>query len=61
MTATWKRLKDFLTAPSSAITRVEEQRVARLAASSLFLIAFFEIVGGVARFITLGLPLLEAF
>ena len=61
MTATWKRLKDFLTAPSPAITRVEEQRVARLAASFLFLIAFFEFVGGATRFVTLGLPLLEAF
>lgn len=61
MTATWKRLKDLLTAPSPAITRVEEQRVARLAASFLFLIAFFEFVGGTARFLTLGLPLPEAF
>ena len=61
MTATWKRLKDFLTAPSPTITRVEEQRVARLAASFLFLIAFFEFVGGAARFVTLGLPILEAF
>ncbi len=46
---------DWLTAPSSFITDIGEQRSARLAAAFLFIITAFDILGGLARTPRLGL------
>lgn len=54
-----QRLWDRLTAPASAITEISEQRSARLASAFLFIIAFFEIIAGLARTPRLGV--VEAF
>ncbi|MBK9927024.1 MAG: GAF domain-containing protein [Anaerolineales bacterium] len=58
---TWQRLWDWLTAPTSAITDIGEQRSARLAASFLFTIAFFAFLGGIARFTMAHRNIVEAF
>lgn len=55
------RLWNFITAPSSSITTVIEQRIARLAAIFLFAISLFALMGGIARFFTGDRDLLNAF
>jgi len=59
--STWQRLWDWLTAPSAGLTDPGERRVARLAASFLFIIAFAAVLGGIARATMVGLPVLSAF
>jgi GAF domain-containing protein len=56
-----KQLRDRLVAPTNASYTPEEQRIARLATSFLFVVACFELAGGFARFIILGIPFLAAF
>jgi len=50
-----QRVWDFLTAPSSSMSDIAEQHSARLAASFLLIISFFDVVGGIARAPRLGL------
>ncbi len=50
-----QRLGDWLSAPSSTITDIGEQRSARLAAWFLFIITLLNFVGGFARIPRLGL------
>jgi GAF domain-containing protein len=50
-----QRLWDWLSAPSSTITDIGEQRSARLAASFLFIITLLNFTGGFARIPRLGL------
>jgi GAF domain-containing protein len=57
----WQQVWDWLTAPSATITDIGEQRSARLAASFLFTISFFALIGGIARFAMSQRSLLEAF
>jgi GAF domain-containing protein len=57
----WHRLWEWIVVPSYSNYSPEEKRIARLATTSLFVIAFFEFVGGVSRFAILGIPLSEAF
>jgi GAF domain-containing protein len=57
----WQRLWDRLTAPSNAIADPSERRVARLAASSLLVIASFAVIVGIARIPMAGLSFLSAF
>jgi GAF domain-containing protein len=57
----WQQVWDWLTAPSATITDIGEQRSAHLAASFLFTIAFFALIGGIARFTMSQRSLLEAF
>jgi GAF domain-containing protein len=52
---------DFLVAPAPAITDNSEQRIARLAASFLFTIFVFALIGGVARFTMTGRGFIESF
>jgi len=59
--STGQRLWDWLTAPASAVTDPGERRVARLAASFLFIVAFAAVLGGIARATMVGLPVLSAF
>jgi GAF domain-containing protein len=59
--SSWQRLWDWLTAPSAAVTDPAERRVARLAASFLFIVGFAAVLGGIARATMVGLPLLSAF
>lgn len=56
-----RRLWDRIVAPSNPAYTPEETRVARLAASFLFIIVIFELAGGFSRFFVLGMPFLEAF
>lgn len=57
----WQRIWDVLTAPVTEIVDPIERRVARLAASSLFVIAAFALIGGFARAPMVGLSLTSAF
>lgn len=50
-----QQMWDRLTSPSSSITDIGEQRSARLAASFLFIITLFTVVGGIARSFRAGL------
>ena len=56
-----QRFWNSLVAPSATITDIGEQRVARLAASFLFTIAFFAFLGGVARLVMANQSLIGAF
>jgi GAF domain-containing protein len=56
-----RRMWEWIILPSNPNYTPEEQRIARLATTSLFVIALFEFVGGFSRFVILGLPLLQAF
>lgn len=56
-----RKLWDVLTAPSPSITALSGQRAARLAASFLFFIALFALIGGIARFMSGGRSILDAF
>jgi GAF domain-containing protein len=57
----WRKLWEWIVVPSSANFSAEEKRVARLATTSLFVIALFEFIGGFSRFVILGIPLPQAF
>ena len=57
----WRKLWEWIVVPSNSNYSPEEQRIARLATTSLFVIAFFEFVGGFSRFAILGIPLSTAF
>ena len=56
-----QRIWNALVAPSSVITDIGEQRVARLAASFLFTIALFAFMGGLARLVMANQSLIGAF
>lgn len=55
------RLRELVIAPSASISDAEERRITRLAATLLFLILFFEFLGGLARFALMGMSIVEAF
>ena len=55
------RLRDWFVDPLTSNYTPEERRVARLAASFLFILGVFELLGGLARFAVLGLSFIEAF
>ncbi len=57
----WRKLWEWIVVPSNSTYSPEDKRIARLATTSLFVIAFFEFVGGFARFAILDIPLSEAF
>lgn len=57
----WQKLWEWIVVPSNSNYSPEEKRIARLATTSLFVIAFFEFVGGFSRFAILRIPLSEAF
>jgi GAF domain-containing protein/membrane protein implicated in regulation of membrane protease activity len=57
----WRRLWEWLVVPSNPNYSLEEKRIGRLATTSLFVIAFFEFVGGFSRFAILGISLRDAF
>ena len=56
-----QRIWNSLTAPSNALADPSEKRVARLAASFLFVVFFFALVGGVARVAMAGRSVSAAF
>jgi len=56
-----QRIWNTLVAPSSAVTDIGEQRIARLAASFLFTIALFAFMGGLARLVMANQSLIGAF
>lgn len=56
-----QRIWNSLTAPSNAIADLSERRIARLAASFLFVVFFFALVGGVARITMTGRSAIDAF
>lgn len=55
------QLWDWIVDPLTPKYTPEERRVARLAASFLFILLVFELIGGLARFTMLGLSLIDAF
>ena len=57
----WHYLWELIIAPSNPSYDNEERRVARLATSFLFVIGLFELAGGVSRFATLDISLVDAF
>ncbi len=57
----WRKLWEWIVVPTNTSYAPEEKRSARLATSSLFVIALFELIGGFSRFAILGLPLVQAF
>jgi GAF domain-containing protein/membrane protein implicated in regulation of membrane protease activity len=57
----WRKLWEWIVIPADSDYSPEEKRIARLATTSLFVIAFFEFVGGFSRFAILGIPLSTAF
>lgn len=57
----WSQLRELIVAPLDSIYGVEERRVARLAASFLFIIVFFEFIGGLVRIAVLGISVVDAF
>jgi GAF domain-containing protein len=57
----WRRIWEWIVVPSNTGYSAEERRIARLATTSLFVIATFEFVGGFSRFAILHIPLTEAF
>jgi GAF domain-containing protein len=56
-----EQIWEWLVTPSNPSYGPEERRIARLATTSLFIIALFEFIGGFSRFVILGIPLTEAF
>jgi GAF domain-containing protein len=57
----WRQIWEWIVIPSNPSYSIEEKRIARLATTSLFVIALFEFIGGVSRFALLGVSLSEAF
>jgi GAF domain-containing protein len=57
----WSQLRELIVAPLDSIYGVEERRVARLAASFLFIIVFFGFFGGLVRIAVLGISVVDAF
>jgi GAF domain-containing protein len=57
----WRKFWAWIVTPSNPNYSPEEKRIARLATTSLFIIALFEFVGGFSRFAILGIPLSQAF
>jgi GAF domain-containing protein len=57
----WRQIRDFIVTPLNSAYGVEEQRIARLAASFLFVILSLGIIGGLARFSVLGVSIVAAF
>ena len=57
----WRQIRDFIVTPLNSAYGVEEQRIARLAASFLFVILSLEFIGGLARFAVLGISIVDAF
>jgi len=57
----WRKIWEWIVVPTNSNYSPEEKRIARLATTSLFVIAFFEFFGGLSRFAILGIPLSEAF
>ena len=57
----WRKFWEWIIVPSYSGNSAEEKRIARLATTSLFVIALFEFVGGFSRFAILGISLSEAF
>jgi GAF domain-containing protein len=57
----WRMLWEWIVVPSNSNYSPEEKRIARLATTSLFVIAFFEFIGGFSRFAILKIPLVDAF
>ena len=57
----WRKWWEWIVVPANSNYSPEEKRIARLATTSLFVIAFFEFVGGFSRFAILGIPLSTAF
>ena len=55
------QLRDLFVDPLTPKYTPEERRVARLAASFLFILVVFELIGGLARFTVLGLSFIDAF
>lgn len=55
------RLWYLIVDPSNSSYTVEERRVARLAASLLFILIMFELIGGLFRFAVLGSSFADAF
>jgi GAF domain-containing protein len=60
-TSRLRQMWEWIVTPSNPSYSPEEKRIARLATTSLFVIALFEFVGGFSRFLILGIPLLQAF
>jgi len=60
-TSRLRQLWDWIITPSNANYSAEEKRIARLATATMFVIAFFEFIGGFSRFTMLGIPLIQAF
>jgi len=56
-----RKFWEWIVVPADSNYSPEEKRIARLATTSLFVIALFEFVGGFSRFAILGIPLLTAF
>jgi len=59
-TSRLRPLWDWIVTPSNANYTAEEKQIARLATATMFVIAFFEFIGGFSRFAMLGLPLTQA-
>lgn len=57
----WHQAWKLIVAPSNSDYTKEERRIARLASSFLFVIVFFEFIGGISRFAILDIPLVDAF
>jgi GAF domain-containing protein len=55
------QLRNLLVDPLALKLSPEERRVARLAASFLFILVMFEFIGGLARFVVLNLSFIDAF
>ena len=60
-TSRLRQLWDWIVTPSNANYTAEEKRIARLATATMFVIAFFEFIGGFSRFVMPSLPLTQAF
>jgi GAF domain-containing protein len=57
----WRKLWEWIIVPSYSSDSAEEKRIARLATTSLFVIALFEFVGGFSRLAILGISLSAAY
>ena len=60
-TSRWRQSWEWIVAPSNPDYNPEEKRIARLATTSLIVIALFELIGGFSRFVVLNVPLSQAF
>lgn len=57
----WRKVWDWLTASSETVTDPGDRRVARLAASFMFVVVFFAFIGGIVRAAMTGISIVSGF